>query len=141
MRKYRAKTKDGKWVKGWYLEMPGKQKAQIQDEGNGAVSCKLDDAETIPCIAYKGKSPTALDFSKVIPETVGQDTGLKDKGNKEIWKSSLIKVIDEIFVVVWHFNRWVMKNTKTGRIKEFCQINQGFYEVIGNATDNGDLLK
>ena len=85
MRPYKGKRIDNsKWVYGWYIEMPGKQNAQVQDERDGIVSCKLEDAETISCIAYKSKAHVALDFCKVIPETVGQSTGLCDKNGKEI---------------------------------------------------------
>lgn len=92
MRPYRGKRKDNnEWVYGWYLEMPGKQKAQVQDEGYGVVSCKLKDAETIPVIAYKSKTQVALDYSKVIPSTVGQSTGLCDKNGKEVYEGDKVE--------------------------------------------------
>jgi len=69
-----------------------------------------------------------------------QYTGLKDKNGKEIYKSDLIKAVDEILEVIWHYNRWVMKNVKTGRIKEFRQIDHVFYEIIGNIDENPELL-
>ena len=61
MRPYRGLTKDGKWVKGWYMEHP------FNDAPNEFKSVIVQDE--VP--------------HEVLPETVGQSTGLKDKNGKE----------------------------------------------------------
>ena len=71
---------------------------------------------------------------------VMQYTGLKDKDGVEAYADVLIKAVDEILKVAWHFNRWVMVDIK-GRIKEFRQIDQGFYKVIGNIHQHPELLE
>ena len=64
MRQYRGLTKEGKWVYGWYIE-------------------KEDSHYNTYSVIVFGR-----DF-EVIPETVGQNTGLKDKngtGEREIYE-------------------------------------------------------
>ena len=128
MGQYRGtRVDDGEWVKGYHCVV--EEKHYIIP-----VDAKLDYDEAF-------NEYTLLDaLIEVIPESVGQSTGLKDKAGVEIWKDDLIKAVDEILRVAWHFNRWVMMDDK-GRIKEFRQIDQGFYEVIGNATDDEKLLE
>ena len=124
MKQCRGTRVDGKgWVYGWYTE------AYTASSGYETIG---------PYIERTGEG--CRENNEVIPESVGQSTGLKDKAGVEIWKDDLIKAVDEILRVAWHFNRWVMMDDK-GRIKEFRQIDQGFYEVIGNATDDPKLLE
>lgn len=60
MRPYRGLTKDGKWVYGWYI--------------------KTDFADYIVPSEYVVNWKV---FIQVLPETVGQQTGLKDKKRTE----------------------------------------------------------
>jgi len=75
MRPYRGKTKEGKWVKGWYLEVRGT--SNIYNKKRGL-------------------------WIEVIPETVGQQTGLKDKNDKERYASDIEKSEDGgVYEIIW----------------------------------------
>lgn len=76
----------------------------------------------------------------VIPETVGQYTGLTDKNGKKIFEGDIVKYrnnlpckidyIDSQFVMMWDkFYR------------DFEQVYDDEIEVIGNIHDNPELLK
>jgi len=98
MRPYRGKTKEGKWVKGWYLEVRGT--SNIYNKKRGL-------------------------WIEVIPETVGQQTGLKDKKRKEIYENNKVREVfrvaghpDDIFegVVTWWDSGWFLKTKEYGMI-------------------------
>ncbi len=80
----------------------------------------------------------AYDYGK--PVDVEQSTPLDDKKGRGMYAGDIIKAVDAILVVAWHFNRWVMKDGK-GRIKEFRQIDQCFYEIIGDIHTTPQLLE
>ena len=144
MRSFRGLTKEGKWVYGWYLEMPGKQKPQVEDQGNGMVSCQLVDAEIVSCIAYKSKTHVGLDFCKVIPETVGQFTGLYDKNDKELdwWEGDLFRFyLDSTYEIKWIDGAFYFSSHT---YKQLCSTVNWWATLpkkIGNRFENPELLE
>ena len=79
---------------------------------------------------------------RVIPETVGQFTGLTDKNGTKIWEGDIVKKGFELFVVKWNaeqcrFDLYTNKNNIQSGLNVF---SQKYFEIIGNITDNPELL-
>lgn len=86
----------------------------------------------------------AKQFSQVIiPETIGQFTGLRDKNGVKIYERDIIKRENEIIIVLWnnkyacftlHCHNW----SCLGFFYEDLDVDK--VEVIGNTYDNPELL-
>lgn len=129
---FRGKT-DAKWVYGdiWHLN-------------DGRVTIRKD-GELFPY--------------EVIPETVGQYTGLKDKNGKKIFEGDIVELYDKnndikmkACVEFGNPNKeynWGYQLVATGETIPNLDIllwvemedTGAFIEVIGNVHDNPDLLK
>lgn len=95
------------------------------------------------------EQPANGETRRVIPETVGQYTGLTDKNGKKIFegdivagaliwqekrKNGLVAFKDGSFGLMWYRGGVEQFNAFTS----MCNVE---YEVIGNIHDNPDLLK
>ena len=121
---FRGKRKDnGKWVEGHYGEYySGKEK----------VSCISISKETISGSLYYD----------VIPETVGQYTGLTDKNGSKIFEGDILHAAQGNFVVRWSESICSFVAGEKERMRP-C-MNSGTMkccEVIGNIHDNPELIE
>lgn len=115
------RTLNGEWVEGYYLN-------------------RSNDKEDIHCIMEKYPVTTS---KRVIPETVGQYTGLTDKNGKKIFEGDIIKIYlyDDIRLANYEIGNIKYDETKARYI--FCTEdgcysidNSNEYEVIGNIHDD-----
>lgn len=135
---------DGKWIEGFYS-------AEEYNPYSGEV-------EHIPRIQIIGKCVSL----GVIPETVGQYTGLTDKNGRKIFEGDILDVSSDVayggvavhrlgyFVVEFH-NGCFMKsalddpqlsffdNAKRKGLYHF--ISTDIHKIVGNIHDNPELLK
>lgn len=132
------RTDNGEWVIGFLSKTRG-----------------LDNKLHI-CIDYEEKG--VMCSSIVIPETVGQYTGLTDKNGKKIFEGDILRYYDdEIQIVEWNrefsnlmLHTYCKYETKKGR-KVVIENSDGWnwlhdyplneMSIIGNIHDNPELLK
>lgn len=95
-------------------------------------------------ISNKAGVPTAYE---VIPETVGQYTGSKDKNGTKIFEGDILKFIDDAneisyYEVVYSEAdcRWIIKQNRR-EIDDLDDFVEKYMTVVGNIYDNLELLE
>ena len=133
--KFRGKRVDnGEWVKGWYL-VYGKQHFITN---------------------FANRDSFLGGFERVIPESVGQNTGFKDREGKDIYGKDIVKLCygipptfdtllieyaDDETVGDISVSGWWMRNIRPNGVSgSLCKTYENDLEIIGNATDNPELL-
>ena len=150
-RKYRGLTKDGKWVEGWYVET----------EESHWIFPLLTNEDISVGLSFEENDPASCDCFEVLPESVGQSTGVKDKSKKEIYGSILINdkmskggdiVLHSDYklgcVVTWNdkgfWQLWRNPSIHWQLWKTDAYLKVGHrkdLKVIGNVHQNPELLK
>ena len=83
--------------------------------------------------------PNRDGYVAVIPETVGQYTGLTDKNGKKIFEGDIVKYENKIYEIKYleKYARFAPSNEHS--VFMVCAFNH--LEVVGNVHDNPELLK
>ena len=135
------RANNGKWVYGGYHKWETRQPCPV---GNDEL--KSDEIKHVIVINSFAdwNMPRAMQACEVIPETVGQYTGLTDKNGTKIFEGDIVKIYDclgrcegigkiqgnELFLA-WH----------TGKCNSMLENYIAIYEIIGNIHDNPELLE
>ena len=141
---FRGKRLDnGEWIQGFF--------AILGDDYYIAP-----DINAYTSMGGRGKGRCMLfgNYYQVIPETVGQFTGLIDKNSKKIFEGDIIKIVPDydysddysiskvysyngILCVDYHGDDF--DSTALGFLDDY--LPDGDFEVIGNIHDNPELLE
>lgn len=78
---------NGEWIEGWYAPLV------------------CNDKTIIPCIRNKNGTD-----KEVIPETVGQFTGLVDKNGKNIFENGYIIIDNKTYKVTFNNAEYILTN-------------------------------
>lgn len=123
---FRGKRTDGTgWIEGFYFQKP---------------KPNSDDGRPV----YHGITDLPPFDAEVIPETVGQYTGLKDKNGKRIFEGDIVKYSDFPEPA---YMAWDQEDARYYMVFSDCMIDFNGtatfsrVEVIGNIHDNPELLE
>lgn len=130
---FRGKTYDGEWVEGDYLNGGYDYKTAIRRK---AFDGGVNYAEVI----------------KVIPETVGQYTGLPDKNGKKIFEGDIHQYSESLFVVEFGafydvendidlYGFYLRDINYRNRTYLLSGDESNYFNIAGNIHDNPELLK
>ena len=121
----------GKWVEGFY--------------------CGGNERKTLsPCIFVYIPDRQSYDCQDIIPETVGQYTGLKDIHGVKIFEGDIIKQyektqfgdpVSDFGLIKWDNKECMLFRTSTRIGKDRLVTSRDIYEVVGNIYDNPELLE
>ena len=133
---FRGKRKDnGEWVEGFYVHLP---RGRYQK-----------DEHLIQTVKENGNIGQLY---RVIPETVGQYTGLTDKNGKMIFEGDIHKFHNRLYVIKFgtffddeyqsDMYGWYMEDVSDETNRYTFDGNESEYtHIIGTIHDNPELLK
>lgn len=120
---------EGEWVYGFYKYHPYYEIPMIE------FWEEVEELEDVPpCGIWKSV--------EVIPETVGQFTGLKDKNGKEIYEGDIWEIDNTHEKIIFEeFSGAFKPEDENGECYETDQLEAKQLEVIGNIHTNPELLE
>lgn len=122
---FRGKTKHGEWAEGWFIGATRKAPYDPPKEKTAIISKDL--------CCYD-----------VIPETVGQYTGLTANDGKKIFEGDIVLNCEEEiqgFIKYDEQDARFVLITVEGEMYDFSTVWNVFFVVIGNIHDNPELLE
>lgn len=120
------RVRDGEWVEGFYVNVPEHYKHEMSGK------------------SYIVSINNGL-FMEVVPETVGEYTGLTDKNGTKIFEGDIITYFGESCLVKWDNEtaKFILENENLVCDFEevWCNRFKVKVEVIGTIYDNPELLE
>ena len=141
---FRGKRKDnGEWIEGYFLQLHRSERAFIVPK----------QFVQRGILRMSGETPPKIISIEVIPETVGQFTGLTDKNGKKIFEGDIVKEWSShwktplkteinIYEVVCEYlgSLHLIRKTEYGE-NSTPLYRRSVVEVIGNIYDSPELLE
>ena len=131
---YRAKRTDNlEWVEGHYITNEKDPNHAYIGYLFGVVDGMVHDTDIV----------------EVIPSTICQCTGLRDKNGKLIWENDiLVGYLDNMYPenatyaqVIWDKNGFYTKEQDSDDISLMDEFDEKHFEVCGNIFDNPELME
>ena len=151
--KFRGQQKDGRWVFGYYAPYH----VPVQDE-----HCNPKGLMEVPAIYNDepGERNNGGYFKDIIPETLGEYTGIKDSMGRDIYEGDIVNIegMSEKgdLVVVFNEGSFALATSQEYKsvllnmhpfLNDYARLTelgifdyQGLYKIIGNVHDNPELL-
>ena len=129
---FRGKRVDnGEWAEGYYV-------VGVEYGDNGGVETGYCETAT----ELHFITPKEGEISLVIPETIGQFTGLVDKNSKKIFEGDIVTNGDSVQyrVEYWDINWSGFVLTDANETWEDYLGNCDDIEIIGSIHDKGELI-
>lgn len=146
---FRGKRIDnGAWVYGSFL-LDGEAHRPLEKKHLSFSKCYIipeTDRDNIKTRFNDGSYYLQTVGYHVIPETVGQFTGMTDKNGKKIFEGDIVKaerICNGLYwtgCVVWWYGCFAIQGIKDSNNVPAIDLFRN-YEVIGNIHDNPELLK
>ena len=132
---FRGKNIDnGKWIYGGYVHLHKTTYCYAgSDDGNNDIHRIVFERMT------DWNLPNQHMMADVLPETVGQFTGLVDKNGVRIFEGDIVRYEDDIGYVIYNGDDARFLLDSPNRYISMDYSNE--FEVIGNIHDNPELLK
>ena len=137
---FRGKRKDnGEWVEGHNIMCVQDGRVFIVPTGTKIDSYREEDNALFMATFYY----------EVIPETVGQYTGLTDKNGKKIFEGDIVRHYNnqddpekfDVGCIYFDVANYCFVRNSGHYTGPFKLSGECIYEVIGNVTDNPELLE
>ena len=136
--KFRGRTPEGKWIYGDLLRVAGGTLIYYGSPVE-AETCELEGV---------GVALMSNEIAVVVPETVGQFTGLRDRNGEDIYEGDILHIgRSKKSKPVAYSNEYAAFGIQYPDrdffpfAHDLQDISETCYEVIGNIHDNPELMK